>query len=381
MSDKDDSGSKTEHPTRKRLDDARRKGDVAKSKDLTSTAGLVAWLVLIGVVGALFADSLLGLFDRSLSIESAPGQPFEATLATLGWFAVRTLLVLTAAVLIPAALLGTLAEFLQAGPILSLEKVKPNLSHLNPVEGLKRMFSMDNLVEIVKTLVKGVLLVAVTIGVIVASLPALLGALGPHSLPLVAGDGRMAAGAALIGTRQLSIWLLAWTLGAFLFVAALDMAWQRHSYIKKLRMSLRDIRDELKQSEGDPHVKSSRKGLHQEWANQNAVQSACTANVLVVNPTHLAVALDYDAETAPVPVVAAMAEGPLAAAMRAAAEQAGVPVIRNVEVARALFERAAVDEIIPRDLFEAVAEIILWARQARAGASGDRAPDQGSGDR
>jgi type III secretion protein U len=372
MADKDDSGDKTEHPTRKRLDDARRKGDVAKSKDLTSTAGLLVWLVLILIAGALFADRLTGLFEQSLSAGVFGAQPFAESLVTLGWAALVTVLLLTAAVLVPAALIGSIAEFLQSGAILSLEKVKPTLSHLNPVEGLKRMISVDNLVELLKTLVKAGLLLAVTIAVIAASLPDLLGSMGPQGLPLGAGDGRMQVGASLALTQDVTVRMLAWTLGAFLFVAVLDMAWQRHSYIKKLRMSLRDIRDEMKQSEGDPHVKSSRKGLHQEWANQNAVQSARSANVLVVNPTHIAVALDYDPDTAPVPVIAAMAEGPLAQAMREAAEGADVPIVRNVEVARALFDRGVVEDHVPRDLFEAVAEIILWARQVREGGLADR---------
>lgn len=383
MADKGDSGDKTEQPTAKRLTDARRKGDVAKSRDLTSTAGLFIWLLLLLFAGALFGDRLVALFEGSLSSAVFGARPFDEALATLGWAAFRATLLLTAVVLVPAALFGTLAEFLQTGPLLTFEKVKPELGHLNPVEGLKRMVSMDNLIELVKTLLKGVLLIAITFLVIRASLPALLASLGPQGLPLGLGDGRGLAAASLVETRATSVRLLGWTLGGFLFVAALDAAWQRHSYLKKLRMSMRDIRDEMKQDEGDPHVKASRKGLHQEWANQNAVQSARTANVLVMNPTHIAVALDFDPETVPVPVIAAMAEGPLAQAMREAAEGADVPVVRNVEVARALFDRGRVEDHVPRELFEAVAEIILWARTVREQGSGRRGtPDPlGSGPR
>jgi type III secretion protein U len=365
MGEKNDGGDKTEQPTRKRLDDARRKGDVAKSRDLTSTVGLLAWIVLALILGGLFAGRLLGLFEASLAALPSDRQTFGQAAEALGWAAFETTILLVAAALVPAAILGTLAEYLQAGSVLSFEKLKPSLSHLNPAEGLKRMVSMDNLVELAKTLVKGALLVAITWAVIAAALAPTLAALGPQLLPGPVGDPRPLAAASMHETVRVATRLMGWTLAAFLLVALLDMAWQRHSYMKKLRMSLRDIRDEVKQSEGDPHVKQSRRGLHQEWANQNAVQSARTANVLVVNPTHIAVAIDYDPDTVPVPLIAAMAQGPLAQAMREAAEEAGVPVIRHVDVARALFEHGRIDDFIPRDMFEAIAEIILWARQAR----------------
>ena len=141
----------------------------------------------------------------------------------------------------------------------------------------------------------------------------------------------------------------------------------KHSFLKKMRMSLRDIRQEHKENEGDPLIKGNRRQLHEEWANQNAVGAARGANVLVVNPTHIAIAIDYDADSAPVPVVAAKGEGPLAQAMREAAEEAGVPIVRHVAVARKLYEDAAVEVIVPRDMFEAIAQIILWAKKVREG--------------
>ncbi len=124
---------------------------------------------------------------------------------------------------------------------------------------------------------------------------------------------------------------------------------------------------EYKDDEGDPHVKSARREMHQEWANQNAVGSAGSAAALLVNPTHLAIAIDYDAEDCPVPMIAAKGEGPLAAAMRAQAEESGVPIIRNIATARRLWARGEVGEIIPEDMFDAIAEVILWARKAKTG--------------
>lgn len=364
MSGKQDSGDKTEKPTPRRLQDARKKGDVPKSKDVTSTVGVVVWLVFLAFGGAYAGSMVSSLFDSSFAI-IAEGRGFELALPQLGWAAIWTFLLLTAMALIPAAAVGTLAEFLQAGPVFTFEKLKPSLSKMNPVEGFKRMFSLDNLVELIKTLLKALLIVLVTWAVLQAALPQIVATMPAAAMPTDHGVGRDAANGALQLTGDLAVQLFGWTLGVFLLVAVLDISYQRYSHMKKLRMSLRDIREEHKDNEGDPHIRASRKQLHQEWANQNAIGAARGANVLIVNPTHLALALDYDPESCPVPVLAAKGEGPLAQAMREAAEEAGVPIIRNVDVARKLYEHGTVDDVIPRDMFEAIAEIILWAKQER----------------
>jgi type III secretion protein U len=155
------------------------------------------------------------------------------------------------------------------------------------------------------------------------------------------------------------------TVAAFVLVALLDMVWQRHSFIKKMRMSRRDIRQEMKESEGDPYVKQQRQQAHMEWTQRNAQQAARQANVLVVNPTHVAIAIDYDRDDCPVPTVSAKGEDHVARAMREAAEEAGVPIVRNIELAHDLLARGAVGAIVPADLFDIVAEVILWAREVR----------------
>lgn len=364
MADKNNDGDKSEKPTQKRLTDARKKGDVAKSKDVTATLGLLVWMLVL-LFGAGFAGERIAVLFEGSFQSVAAGEPFAVAVRNLGWASFTTLLLLTAIALVPPALAGTLAEFLQAGSVFTTEKLKPSLDKLDPFEGLKRMFSMDNLVELAKTIAKAALILFVSWLVLRGSIADILGNLGPNLIPTGAGSGRAEATAVLGMTGDLTRLLMGWTLAVFLLVAVIDAAWQRHSYMKKMRMSIRDIREEVKQNEGDPMMKSSRRQMHQEWANQNAVGAARGANVLVVNPTHIAIALDYDAESCPIPVIAAKGEGPLAQAMRKAAEEAGVPIIRNIEVARGLFEHGAVDEIIPRDMFEAIAEIILWAARAR----------------
>jgi type III secretion protein U len=161
----------------------------------------------------------------------------------------------------------------------------------------------------------------------------------------------------------------------FALVAILDAAYQRWSFTKKMRMSMRDIKQEMKESEGDPYIKQHRRQAHQEWSQRNAQQAARNANVLVVNPTHVAIAIDYDSETSPVPTIAAKGEDHVARAMRKAAEEAGVPIVRNVPLARDLLARGEEGEIIPADLFDIIAEVILWAREVREQVQAQRDAD------
>ena len=366
MAEKNDGGDKTEKPTPKRLADARKKGDVAKSKDVTATATLFVWLIVL-VFGAGFAGTrIVALFDQGFVLISSD-QPFTLAAKTLGWSALFALLAISAVAMIPAAITGVHAEFLKAGGVFTTDKLKPGLDKMNPVEGLKKMFSLDNLVELIKTVVKAALIVFVIWLVIRGSLGDILDKTGPMLQPAAESDGRAAAAAVLSFTGGLVRSALLWTFAIFLMVAVLDYAWAKHSFTKKMRMSLRDIRQESKENEGDPLIKSNRRQLHEEWANQNSVGAARGASVLVVNPTHIAIALEYDTETCPVPVMTAKGEGPLAQAMREAAEEAGVPIIRHVPVARKLYEDGAVDDVIPRDMFEAIAQIILWAKKVRSG--------------
>jgi type III secretion protein U len=371
LSEKNNGGDKTEKPTPKRLQDARKKGDIAKSRDITATATLFVWLLVL-IFGASYAgNQVVALFEEGFVLISA-NAPFHTALSQLGWSAIWALLGITAVALIPAAVTGLLSEFLQAGGVFTTEKMKPSLDKMNPVEGFKRMFSVDNLVELAKTLAKVALILFVVWLVLRGSLADIIERTGPTLLPVADTDGRSAAASILLYTGGLVRTALLWTFGVFLLVAVLDMAWQKHSYIKKLRMSMRDIREESKENEGNPLIKSSRRQLHEEWASQNAVGATRDANVLVVNPTHIAIAIAYDEANCPVPMMTAKGEGPLAAAMRAAAEEAGIPIIRHIQVARKLYEDGAPDELIPRDMFDAIAQIILWAKRVR---DGQVAPD------
>lgn len=349
MADKNDGGDKTEKPTPKKLLDARKKGDVPRSKEVTSVVLLGTWLLLAMLALPHIVDRLSVLFTSNIGYLEDPTRH----LAQATRSAFEAFVFITAIAFVPIMCVGALTEYLQLGSIFSVEKLKPKMENLNPVEGFKRMFSIDNIVEVIKTLIKALLLVWISWVVLKAMLPQMV------KLPNATPD-------ALRGLFwQAGFKLVLWTLLVFALVAVLDYAYQRHSFLKKMRMSLRDIRQEMKDGEGDPHIKQQRRQLHQEWATQNAQAAARQASVLVVNPTHIAIALNYDPDTSPVPVVSARGEDMMALAMREAAEEAGVPILRNIELARGLHARVPLDSVIPGDMYEIIAQVILWARQVR----------------
>ena len=350
MSGSNDSGDKTEKPTPKKLQDARKKGDIAKSKDITSTAGMLVILMLAAVALPILGEQMAALVRASFEVMH---EPFALAAPRLGRQAGMTLLLVVGLVVVPVALVGALVEFIQAGPVMSTEKLKPKMENMNPAKGLKRMFSMDNLVELVKSILKTAVVGTIAWLVMRKVLP---------ELPLLVSGRPENVGAALWQTTWL---LLAWAGGSFVLVSAMDLAWQRFSYMKKMRMSMRDIRQEMKDAEGDPHLKGQRKQLQQEWAQQGANNAASQAHVLVVNPTHVAIAIAYDRETCPVPTVTAKGQDDDALAMRQAAQEAGVPVLRNIELARSLLADAETGDIVPAELFDIIATVILWAQDVR----------------
>ncbi|MFK8080895.1 MAG: EscU/YscU/HrcU family type III secretion system export apparatus switch protein [Granulosicoccus sp.] len=351
MSQPQESGDKTEKATPKKLRDARKRGEVANSRDLTSTLGLAFSLSLIFLGIGYASREITELFDHTLKFNE---MPIEQLLVDAGLNAMRLFIYLSAMILLPVAAVGMLIDFLQIGAIFSMDKVKPSMEKINLAEGIKRMFRMDNMVELVKNVVKTVVLGAIGYFVVRSFMGELVTL--PASIQPMAVIG---------GIEALATQVLAWTLGIFLFLMVMDSLYQKHSFAKRMRMSIRDIRQEQKQTLGDPLIKQQRRQMHKEYAQEGRIQAAGEATVLVVNPTHVAIAIRYDRESEPVPIVSAKAEDADAAEMREAANQLSVPVLRNELLARMLLADVEEGEIIPRSLFDVIAEVILWANRTK----------------
>jgi type III secretion protein U len=352
MSGNDDSGDKTEKPTPKKLRDARKKGDVSKSKDLSHTWELAIWLLLFWLMTSHLATEFALLFEASFSRIAVPG---DMKLAELGEIALRTFAITIVPLLLVVGLLGSLGDFFQIGPIMTTEKMKFDLSKLNPMSGLKRVFSLDNLFEVAKNALKILILGVLTWAVAKEFLPYII------RLPLGNVDD------ALQIYHKVMLWFLSMSVLIFFFISMGDAGYQKFSFIKKMKMSMRDIKQEYKEDEGDPYVKQRRKQLHQEWSQQNTMQSVKKSSVLVVNPTHIAIAIEYSPDIEPIPFVTAKGEDHMVPLMKDAATEAGVPIIRHVPLARRLNALAEIDEYVPQETFDAVAEVIRWADAVRQG--------------
>jgi type III secretion protein U len=264
--------------------------------------------------------------------------------------ALTVLMLLGAVPALAVGVLGTLVEFLQVRGVFTFEKLKPDLKHLNPVEGIKRIFKVENVIELIKSILKAV--VIVSLFVVLARHYAQDLARLSFASPSMVG---------LLWWRVSSI-LVIWILIFFLFFSFGDMLFQHFNFIKKMRMSRRDIQRESKDDEGDPYIKQKRKQLHAEWSQQNMMAGVRRANVVVTNPTHLAVALYYEKGETVLPLVTAKGEDYMAQIIRETAAEAGIPILRNIDLARALYAEVELDDYVAPDLFEAVAQVLLWAK-------------------
>ncbi|MAQ17610.1 MAG: EscU/YscU/HrcU family type III secretion system export apparatus switch protein [Sandaracinus sp.] len=337
------SSDKTEEATPKRLREARRKGQVPKSKELGTAAVLLATGgALVGMGETIVADlrALFALTFRAIAEDIAPMAVLDAALG------IGAGLILP--ILLAAMLAGTVINFLQVGPLLTLEPVKPQLNRLDVIKGIKNLFSRRQLMELVKTLLKMVIVGAVLHGVLAANTRGVVGLAGQD------------AAAALSGTAGLVSTLLFRVGGAVLGIAVLDVFYQRWQHARDQRMSKDEVKREYKDAEGDPHAKQERDRLHREILEHDSVEQVRGADVLVVNPTHLAIALRYDDAESDAPTVLAKGQEHLAERMIRAAREAGVPIMRDVPLAHALYELERGDEI-PEPLYEAVAAVLRAA--------------------
>lgn len=342
------SSEKTEQPTDHRLRKAREDGQVAKSKDFTQVL----------MLGALFGYTLAASDDivrEFAALMVAParlhGVDFRTALSILSEQALHSMLTLFGPYVLIVIVGGILAETSQTGVLFAFKALIPKGDKLNPASNLKQMLSLKNLVEFVKSSFKVVLLTLIVALVIRDALDALV---------KVPAAGIEAVGQALYDVLKT---LLIQTFVAYLAIALADFAWQRHSYIKGLMMSMEEIKQEYKQLEGDPHVKGHRKELAKEIAMGEGVKKTAKASVVVTNPTHLAIALYYNEHETALPITLAKGEGAIAAAMVRVAREEGIPVMQNIPLARALMGSAQIDQYIPSELIEPVAEVLRALRR------------------
>ncbi len=341
------SDEKTEQPTPKRLREAREKGDVCRSQDIAPALTTLA----VGVYLAANARNIFALLRDMVALPmDFMTLPFEEAMAKVVPLVIQSSVMLVAPVVglvMGVAFLGTLA---QTGVLFAVKAAMPKLENLDPKKWFQKVFSMKNLFELVKNLIKVGVLGGVVFFILSRYLPQLF------RVP----EGGIGAMWRVTGEAVNDLVVTA--AGAFCVIAALDYLYQRHKYNQNHMMSKDEVKREYKESEGDPHIKSRRKQMHKEMIAQNSLDNVRKAKVLVTNPTHYAVALDYEKGRTPLPVILAKGEGLLAKRMMDVAKQEGIPIMRNVPLARALFRDGTENAYIPQDLIGPVAEVLRWVQ-------------------
>ncbi|WP_118179576.1 type III secretion system export apparatus subunit SctU [Paraburkholderia phosphatilytica] len=342
MSQSDD---KTEKPTPKKLKDARKDGQVAHSTDLTSAISMAA-VVLLLAAGASHLEGVLKAVV-TIAMQFVNGDHSDtnihAQLMKLGGTALTAVIPCVCA----AALAALFTQAAQVGVKIATKPVTPNMMAVHPMTGLKRIFSMRTAVEIAKMVVK-LILVAAVMYVTVKEL-----------FPLIVASLYQPLGGLAQMIWDVMLRLVAVATAIFVLMGAADVKLQSAMFIKKLMMTKDEVKRENKQREGDPRIKRERRRLAREYVNGPAPSRVGHANVMLVNPTHYAVAIRYAPDEHPLPRVIAKGMDEQAAALRGEARDAGVPIIGNPPVARALY-RVGLEQPIPEELFETVAAILRW---------------------
>jgi flagellar biosynthesis protein FlhB len=351
MSDEDQS-TKSEDPTAKRLSEARSKGNVPSSNEIKS------WAILMGGAVALYSlfprlavdiNAMATKFVESPhSFEvSPPGlQNLFAGVGVDLIFAMIPILLLL-------IILAVLSNLMQVGLLWAPSKIKPEFSKLSPISGAKKLFGPKGWVEFIKGITKILVVGAIAFGL---SLPLLsdISLVPTMEIPTVVEK-----------LQAIAIEMTVATVVVMTAIALLDFAWQKYNHTQELKMSPQEVKDEHKQSEGDPLVKSKIRQIRMERAQQRMMAAVPEADVVVTNPTHYAVALQYKMSEMTAPILVAKGMDTLAFRIREVAEENDIPIVENAPVARALYAAVELDEEIPDEHYMAVAEIISYVMRLR----------------
>lgn len=337
---------KTEKPTEKRLRDARKKGQVFKSEEITSGIQLAVLFAYFCFQGEALVG---GIRDLILATLTVLNQPIEKAVEHILSVFLQILLLFIgplALLLICTTILSVVA---QTGPLLAWEAMTFKLDKLNPMANLKQMVSIKSLFEFCKSAFKVAALAIIFFYLLRRYMP---------SMQFLPGCGT-ACGFSV--TKQLIAWMWGGLIGFYLVIGLADYAFQRHSTMKQLMMSKEEIKREYKDSEGNPEMKHERKKVHQEIQSGSLAANVSKSNVVVRNPQHIAICLYYRQGETPLPIVLEKGRDAMALHIVSLAEKQGIPIVEHIPVARHLMSAVEVGGTIPTELFEPVAQILRWA--------------------
>lgn len=343
----DDSQDKTEEPTAKRLSKAREEGQIARSTEITIAASVISVAIYIYLFGNALLGNVANIFAQGLVFDSMAVLEPQVALGRLGDAAVEALLSITP-ILILTAVVVLACSGLIGGYNFSWKSLQPKASKFNPIAGFKRMFGLQALVNLAKSIAKFFLVGGVTYFLIDASITEFA------EISLMALEPGLTASAAILTTAFLV------ASSTLIIIALIDAPYQLYQHNEKMKMSLKEVKDERKDTEGSPEVKQRIRQKQREISAARMLEAVAEADVVITNPEHFAVALAYDPSSDDPPKVVAKGTDYIAERIRERAGEEGVPLFQSPILARALFFTTELDAFIPEPLFEAVAQVIAY---------------------
>ncbi|MCP3925921.1 MAG: flagellar biosynthesis protein FlhB [Desulfobacterales bacterium] len=343
----DNMQEKTETATAKRRLDARKEGDVAKSQEIPSVFVLLSGVIVINYFGFYMYENISRILIGSFSFDSIPVFTSSHCLGLLYQFTSKFLIVL-APVLAGIFLAAVFTNYMMVGYFVSWKVIGLNFTKLDPINGFKRMFALKSFMEMVKSILKLIVIGGLTYLAVRDEMVHIM-RLYDHNVAMI-----------FLFLLKLTFKIFLWVVLSMAIVAILDYAFQKWQHEEKIKMTKQEVKEELKQSEGDPKIKSRIRQLQYEASQKRMMAEVPKADVIITNPTHLALALKYDPETGRAPFVTAKGAGTVAARIKEIAREAGVPVVENKSLARNLYKIVEIGDEIPADLYKAVAELLAY---------------------
>lgn len=342
----DNDQEKTEEPTAKKRRESRQKGQVAQSREIPSVMVLIAALSVFSLGGSWMFSKLLTIVSNLFRSTTSLIWSVD-NLTLLGWQLLGQILQLMAPLILAIMLLGIAANLGQVGFLFTTEPLTPNFSKFNPISGLKRLLGLRSLIELIKSLLK-----ITMVGVVVFLS-------FKKKLDVIPALVQVDVSEILTFTGDVAFRIILAACIALGVLAALDFLYQKWQHEKDLRMTKQEVKDEHKQSEGDPKVKARIRSAQREMAQRRMMEAVPQATVVITNPTHLAVALKFESDYQ-APVVVAKGAGFLADKIRALAKENDVPIVEQKPLAQALYKIVEIGQYIPAELYRAVAEVLAY---------------------
>jgi type III secretion protein U len=350
---------KTEKATPKKLRDARKKGQVAKSQDFPSAFTFVVSLATTVAAAGYIYSQLISYF--AFVFKGISGNP-DLTNRGGGYVAQALMVILNASlpIMLITTIVGLLVSFLIIGPVFSMEAMKFDVKRLNPVSNIKNMFKFKTLFELMKSILKISGAVILIYSVMNTSLQELIATAAMTPLEIVS----VISGFIVKVAIRVGIF--------FLIIGLIDLVYQKYNFGKEMKMEKFEVKQEYKDTEGDPLIKSKRKQTAQEIAYQEGPSAVRRARAVITNPTHIAVAVDYKEEEEPAPRIVTMGAGLVADRIIKAAIEYHIPIMRNIDLARTLYQKGKISEYIPEETYRAVAEILKWLKKMEEGGEEEK---------